>query len=189
MSDNSHISSPLYCGARRGFILGGLLALMFLLSMASRSSALASLAFLLGLIAVPCMVYKWLRATYLSEKGFSQLSSLWMQGIVIFSGASLICTTLAVAYFRWVEPDFVYTVINSYIDVCEQSAQESLKNAAQVLRNAQSAGVLPTATDVALEMFWLTMFAGSMLSLAVSAIVRAIPIKSAYKINSTPDKP
>lgn len=79
-SDRYALQSPLHCGARRGLALGVWLSAMFGLSMLGESLPLASLLFLLLAIAVPFMVYKWLRATYVDDGGFTTLSGLWMQG-------------------------------------------------------------------------------------------------------------
>ena len=170
--DYSALQSPLLGGARRGLILGAWLTCMFLLSMLN-GMPLASLLFIAMAIGVPILVYRWLRATYVADKGFTTLSGLWMQGIIMFAGASLISTTVAVGYFKWVNPHYVADMATQMIAVYNSSTMSGAQEIAKTLQTMLDAGVLPTAQDVALEMFWLTMFCGSMLSLFASLVARS----------------
>lgn len=178
LSGNSTLQSPLHCGARRGMVLGAWLSGMFVMSMLGESVPLASLLFFAMALCVPVMVYKWLRHTYKVDGGFTTLSGLWMQGITMFGGGSLICTTVAIGYFRWINPDFVWQTVTKMIEIYSASAMSGASTVADTLQSMLDAGVLPSASDIALEMFWLTMFAGSILSLVCSLIVRSrrIPV-------------
>lgn len=171
--DYTALQSPLHNGARHGFALGGCLTCMFLLSVFGSGIPLASLLFVVLAVMVPVMVYRWLRATYVSDRGFTTLSGLWMQGITMFAGGALISTTVAIGYFKWVNPHYVSDVVTQMISLYQTSSMTGAQDIAKTLQTMLDAGVLPSAQDVALEMFWLTMFGGSMLSLVASLLARA----------------
>ncbi|MDE7025272.1 MAG: DUF4199 domain-containing protein [Paramuribaculum sp.] len=167
------LQSPLHIGALRGMYLGVWLSIMFMLTMLGDQLPLASLLFLLMALAIPVLVYRWLRSTFVTDGGFTTLSGLWMQGIVMFGGGALVSTTVAVAYFRWVNPHYVIDMVIRMIEIYKDSSMDGAARIATTLQSMVDAGMLPTAQDVALEMFWLTMFGGSVLSLFASLVARA----------------
>lgn len=172
-TDYTALQSPLHSGARRGLALGAWLSCMFLLSVLGSGLPFASLLFVFMAIVVPVMVCRCLRATYVSDRGFTTLSGLWMQGITMFAGGALISTTVAVGYFKWINPHYINDVVTQMIAIYKTSTVSGAHDIATTLQTMLDAGVIPTAQDVALEMFWLTMFGGSMLSLFASLLARA----------------
>lgn len=185
ITDNGFMS-PYIIGFRRGLIMGLYLSLMFLLSMTGSDSALSSLLFIIMAVGVPILLYRWLRHTYIKENARTTLSGLWMQGIAIFAGGALISTTVAIAYFRWFRPQFIYETVNQVIDMYRASNWPQAIQTADTLQHAMDAGILPSARDIALEMFWLMLFCGSLLSLITAVIVRARKIQSHKNKNQSP---
>lgn len=178
-ASSSILTSPYAAGARRGLTLGAYLTVMFLLSMSGQQNAISSLLFLVMLASMPAVIYFWLRSTYRKDRGMTTLSGLWMQGITIFAGGALLSTTVAIGYFRWARPQFVAETVQQIISIYRTEPFSGAGEIASTMQTMLDTGTLPTAKDVALEMFWLTLFCGSILSLLIALIVRAVKVQTA----------
>lgn len=168
--------SPYRNGADRGALLGILLSVMFLASVYAEHIPFLSLISAFIFISVPFWVYRWLRKTYVAFSGTPSLSMLWMQGIVTFTCASLILALVATLYMRLIEPDFIHSMVHKAIDFYSAMPDKQSQQVAQLLTNMINAHAVPSAVYIALEMVWLGIFSGSLLSLLLSLLVRARPV-------------
>ncbi len=171
----NHIS-PYRNGADQGALLGILLAVMFLASVYAEQIPLLSLVSVFIFVSVPFWVYRWLRKTYVSNAGAPTLSILWMQGIVTFACASLILALVSSVYMRFIQPDFIHSMVQKAIDLYSAMPDKQSQQVAQLLTNMMNAHAVPSAIYISLEMVWLGIFSGSLLSLLLSLLVRARPV-------------
>ncbi len=166
-------TSPYRRGADDGFIFGVMLCVMFFAGVFSVSAPVLSVVALIIFIAVPFVIYTFLRRAYITDLYTTQLSSLWMQGIMTFICGSLIAGLVAVVYLKWINPDFIADRLQEAIDFYSGSGWQQGEEMADLLKNMVKAHVVPTPIQIVIEMIWLGVFSGSLLSLLMAVLVRA----------------
>ena len=87
---------------------------------------------------------------------------------------SVICGMVTMVYFKFIEPDFLTNVFQMCIDVYASMPGQEAAQMTEILRNVVKAGEVPTATSFTMSMFWFTAFSGSVLSLILSLIAKAV---------------
>lgn len=167
------IESPYKLGAHRGITLGLALSTMFFASVFSYHVPLLGAVTLFIFAAVPFWLYRKLRATYVSEAYSTTLSSLWMQGIVIFTCGSLICALLSTIYMRLIDPGFVMRTLHTLIDMYRELPDPNSAQVADMLQRMIDAHAVPSAVSISMEIVWLGIFSGSILSLLMALLARA----------------
>lgn len=164
--------------ADNGLLFGVFLSVLFLLFVFSTSVPLLSFLALVMLVAMPGVIFYFLRRCYIEENGFTTFSSLWMLGILIFIFGSLICGAVTYVYLQYIAPTFIYdqakVALDMYRSIDEMKGLEFIT----VMEQAVNQRLLPTAIQFVIQMIWMTTFFGSLLSMAVSLIVRAIKLKN-----------
>lgn len=118
------------------------------------------------------MLYRWIRRTYVEARGTLTLSALWLQGIVIFMCGMMISAIVSIVYLKFVDPTFIIDRLNDVIELYSSSPVEELREVATVLTNMIDQKVVPSTGAIVMEMVWLGVFSGSILSLIVGAIAR-----------------
>lgn len=96
-----------------------------------------------------------------------------MQGIMTFICGSLIAGLVAVVYLKWINPDFIADRLQEAIDFYSGSGWQQGEEMADLLQNMVKAHVVPTPIQIVIEMIWLGVFSGSLLSLLMAVLVRA----------------
>lgn len=167
------LTSPYSLGARRGLTFGVMLCAMFFAMVYAERAALLGLLAIVIFLSVPFFIYKALRHTYVEERGMTTLSGLWMQGIMIFACGSIICAAVTTVYMRWIEPTFVVDLVRRAADFYAAAGDPSAEEVATVLNRMIESHTLPSALSIAMEMTWLSIFSGSMLSLLMALLARA----------------
>lgn len=136
--------------------------------------SLLSVPALALMAAVPVMTWFFLRRTHIAAHGMTVFSALWMQGITTFGCAALIFGLAAFAYLKWVDPDFIATVISTaagYYESIDDPTGEAAAMAGEleaIVRN----NAVPPSGSIVLAWMWLIVFSGSLLSMLVTAIVK-----------------
>lgn len=166
-------ASPYRRGADDGFIFGAMLCAMFFAGVYSFTVPLLGLVSFAIMLAVPFVIYRFLRRSYLADYGTTLLSSLWMQGIVTFACGCLISGLVAAVYLKWIDPDFMTERIREAIDFYRSSSWQSGEEMADVMERMIDANVMPSAVAMVVEMIWLGIFSGSLLSLLMALLARA----------------
>ena len=95
-------------GAYKGVPMGIYLTLIFLFTVWSEKSSLLSLAGLAMLCYTPFFAYRLIAKTHKKYFCTSDFASLWMLGISIFIGGSMICALCSYAYLQYIDSDFIY---------------------------------------------------------------------------------
>lgn len=171
------IKSPYRRGADDGFFFGIYLSIFFLLSSMSVKMPILSLISFAMAIAVPVVIYYFLRKAYINDKGLSPLSLLWMHGIMIFICGSLIGAVAEIIYLKWIDPDFIINQMKTAIALYKDSGWESGKQMAEVMQRIIDNGLVPSAISIVVEIIWLSISTGSILSLIIGLIVRARAVR------------
>lgn len=160
-------------GADDGFLLGLYFSALFFAMVYSMTVPLLSMAALALMAGVPVVIYKFLRRSYVADYGTTRFSALWMQGIVTFFCGSLILALVSFVFMRWIEPDYIESVMRQVVEVYGGASWPQGREAADVLQHALDAGLVPRAIQVSMELLWTGVFTGSILSIVVSLIVQA----------------
>lgn len=169
----SERKSPYRRGADDGFFFGIYLSAMFFASVYSLDAPLLGVISFLMVLAVPFIIYRFLRRTYVEEYGTTLLSALWMQGIMIFLCGALICGAVSLIYLKWINPSFIVDQMRTVIDIYSGSGWESGEEMADMMQRIIDNNLVPTSISIVMEMIWLSVFSGSLLSLLMSLLVRA----------------
>lgn len=165
-------------GGDDGFVFGIYLVVMFFATAYSMAVPFAGLLSTLMMLAVPVVMYRFLRRTYVAFGGKLTFSELWLQGIVTFFCGGLISGLVAVVFMRWIQPDFIVSQANAAIKIWEESGLPQGQEMADVLRKAIEQKMIPSSIQLVIEMLWLQVFSGSILSIVLSLIIRSIKMKS-----------
>lgn len=159
-------------GAYKGVPMGIYLTLIFLFTVLSEQFSLLSLAGLAMLCYTPFFTYRLI--VKIQKKYFctSDFASLWMLGISIFIGGSMICALCSYAYLQYIDPNFTYRQAVNAAELYKELDPDNTSGIAEVIDSLIDNNMLPTPIEVAVEMLWTTTFFGSLLSMLLSAIVR-----------------
>ena len=95
-------------GANKGVIVGVYLSVIFLCAVLSDYVPLLSLVAILLMLGVPFFIYRIMNFIYKKYQRVADFSSLWMLGISLFLGGSLICSLVTYATLEYVLPDYIY---------------------------------------------------------------------------------
>ncbi len=169
--------SPYRRGADYGAWFGLYLTALFFATAYSMSQPPLGLLSLVLMSGVPAVIYIMLRRSYVSDLGKTLFSSLWMEGIMIFLCGGMIASFIAVMYMRWIEPNFLDHQVTMMIDLYNSTDWERGKEFAEMLQRARDQHLIPRPIELAVDMLWLIVFSGSILSMLMSLLVQARSVK------------
>ena len=161
-------------GAEWGVPFGIYLSVMGLLFIFSdKHVGLAALS-LAMLPVIPVLIYRWQKKRFVAEQGATAFSNLWMLGILIFIGGSLIASAVSYGVLQYVRPDFFYEqaryVIHEY-EVAPQRFGDNMQQVVDALQMIIDKQAAPRNIDLVLTGFWTSCFLGSLLSALLAAII------------------
>jgi len=159
-------------GAEDGLVMGPLLALTVLLIGASAYVPVLFFAAIAAMIAVPTFAYILLARSF-KARPFSTFSALWLQGICTFFFGSLIMAVASYVCMRWLYPTFIADQINAVVEIYGAIDDPDARSMASMLQKASETKSLPTPIEVSLEMIYMAVFSGSLLSMVLSLVVRS----------------
>lgn len=160
-------------GADNGFVFGLYLTAMFFASAYSLTIPTLGLVALVMMCGVPVITYYYLNKGYTKEYGTATFSTLWMQGIVMFFCGSLIMALAAYLFLRWIQPDYITSLLTTARDTYNALDWERGHEIADTIDLMIDQHLVPTAIQVAMEFLWLGVFSGSMLSILTALLVGA----------------
>lgn len=164
--------------ADNGLVFGIILSVLFLLFVFSGSMPLLSFLALAMFVAVPGLIFYFLRRCFTEEKGLTTFSGLWSLGILIFLFGSLICSVVTYIYLQYIEPTFIYDQARMALTLYQSIESMKGSELVTVMEQAITQNMLPTPIQFVFQMIWMTTFSGSILSMIISVIVRAIKLKN-----------
>lgn len=164
--------SPYRRGAARGPWMGLLLTGIFFSAAYTVDYPALSLVTLALMAAIPLALYFMLRSSFRADNRLTLFSALWMEGITVFICGGLIYSVITVIYMVVIQPGFIIDRVNAVIAFYQANpAGEQSQQMIDLLTAARDHHSFPRPVALAIDMLWLIVFCGSMLSLAVSALV------------------
>lgn len=164
-------------GADDGFYFGVYLVVLFFASVFAMTLPFAGLLTMILMLGVPFVIYRFLRRTYVADNGMTQYSALWLQGIIIFFCGSLLSGLVAYVYMRWINPDFIMSIVKDAIGIYSSSNWENGQEVADVLQKMIDQKLVPKPIEVVIQSIWTAVFTGSLLSMLVALVVQSKKIK------------
>ena len=165
--------SPYKRGAHDGLTFGLLLIIIGAASALSFRWPLLGLLSVAGVVSVPPVIYFYLRRSYIEDHGTTLLSSLWMQGIMIFACGSSLAGVAGIVYLKWINPHFIAERVAEAIEFYRSANMAAGDRLADTLQSIVDARMMPSAVQIVVEMIWLAIFSGSLLSVLMALLVRA----------------
>jgi len=135
-----------------------------------------SLVFLVMLVGVPVLVYRYQRRTFVDEDGFTEYAALWMLGIMLFLLGTIVASLLVYLLLQYGRPGFIYEQAQAVIDAYSQVPQMKDNETLKVLQRMVNEGMLPTPIEAVFNAFWFITFGGSMVS-ALTAWLAQRPLR------------
>lgn len=180
LKSNTH--SPYRRGADFGIYFGMYLTALFFSSAFSTNIPFLSLMSLLLMAGVPFLIYFMLRSSYRRDYCKTLFSSLWMEGIAIFFFGGLIASFISVIYMRWINPDFINTQVDTLIELYRSIDWDRGHEMADIFQRAKEQHLLPSPIQITVDMLWLIVFSGSILSMLMALLVQAANKSTKSKI-------
>lgn len=163
--------SPYRRGAEDGLRFGAYLGVMFFASIFSSALPLLSVLSMAMMIAVPGIAYALMRR-YQSRLGAeASFALLWTHGVMLFLGGSLVAGAALAVYMKWIEPDFVYTQLESLAAMQGKMPGTFVDTAAEMASSMIEARFIPSAISIVTEIIMLGVVTGSALTMILSAIL------------------
>ena len=170
MSENN--KSVYALGAEDGLLMGPLMAATIVCIGASTYVAWLSVPGLIGALAVPVLAYYRLMISHRDNPRSMTFTPLWLQGICMFFFGGLVMSAVAFVLMRWAVPGFIMHQIDKIIEVYSALNDPSAASMVSMFEKIKTSGMLPTPLDVALELLYMSVFTGSIISLIYALIIR-----------------
>lgn len=154
-------------GADDGLPFGAYLSVLFLFIVFSVQVPILGFLALLMMCGVPAWTYWKLRRAYTAERGTTRFSALWMQGIVMFFCGGLIMALVAYIYMGHINPTFIKEQMEL---MAEAHAGTPIGD---TLATAIKNKIVPSPIQSAMELLWMSVFSGSLLSILTALLVQA----------------
>ncbi|MDE7125884.1 MAG: DUF4199 domain-containing protein [Muribaculaceae bacterium] len=165
-------------GADDGFVFGAYLSVLFLMLGYSPYYPVLSLPALVLILFVPFVIYKMLRRSYVRDLGLTDFSALWLQGIVTFVCGTLLMGCVAFVFMRYLKPGFIVEQVQSAADIYRSMSDAGSQHLADTLDLMVERHLLPAPIYVAVELMLMGIFSGSILSMALTWLVRMRKVDS-----------
>lgn len=163
-------------GAYKGVAMGIYLSIASLFMLAGNGTVL-SLVALAMLIGVPFFQHRLMLAAYKKHRCATGFAGLWLLGIVVFIGASLICAAATYAYLAYINPNFIDNSLLQTAELYRQSPELQQTDFFRGLSIAIENGLTFSAADFCIEMILLTIFSGSILSILLALLIKNQRVK------------
>ncbi len=160
-------------GAEDGLLMAPLLAVVVSLFGAMPFVSWLFFPTMLLAATVPVLAYILLKRGYAEDMGKSTFSALWLHGICIFFFGSLLMAVFTFAMMRWAFPNYIIDMMRMCIDVLNAAKDAQASQLADVFEKAIKTGQIPQAIDIVIELIYLAVLTGSMLSMLLSLIIRS----------------
>lgn len=157
-------------GAHKGVSMGIYLTVTSILLLTSHHGSLIAMFALLFVFGVPFVQYRLMLDVYRKNGCQESFSGMWMLGITIFIGASLICAAVTYGYLTVFDPGYFYDRGQEALELF--SRQPEFATLRKQMKIALDEGLYPTPIGYCMEMIMITVFFGSLLSIVLSPLVR-----------------
>ena len=157
-------------GAHNGVYMGLFLAVVSVLSFLSDRNSLLGIIAMPMLVCVPAIHFSLLRSAYRKYGLDASFSALWMLGITIFVGASMICALATYCYLDFADPDFFYRTATAMMEIMK--GRPEMAETYKTFKVMVDGGLLPSNIEFCIQMMMLTIFSGSLLTIVLIPLVK-----------------
>lgn len=171
--ENSKHPNVFRSSAEDGLVIGAYISATFLVGAYGMRVPVLSIISLLMCLGVVFIAYRLMARDYRRWKSLRYFSAVWMHGIGAFFFGSLILSCTAFIYLRFIEPTFIVDNVNAAIAIYREFGTTEAVHMADTLQKMIDKHMLPSPISMASTLIWFVTFAGSMLSLLLTAIIRA----------------
>ena len=170
-------TSILKRGADKGLLLGVYFCIMSVFMIAGENIPLLGLCSTVMMLGVPLLLYYFLRHTYVSQDGLTYHVTLWLEGIVIFTGGGLVLSLLIFCYLRWINPEFIPDQIDRMIEMYNSIDDPRTHEMANVLTTISDSRSYPSSRMFVAQIEVLIIASGLILSGITAFLVRLRTIR------------
>lgn len=168
--------------ARYGVPMGLYLSLLSVSVVFSDRAALLPVLALVLIVCWPLAIYRIQRREHLAAGGAMPYAGLWLTGIMTVVFGSLICALVTCGVITALRPNFIYEQMQEALDIYRQVPEMRGSEMMTVMQQATDKGMLPSPIEYAMQMFWLTSFAGSVISAVLAFVAMKLPARRSGKI-------
>jgi len=162
-------------GGADGLIMGVAFVIVMafsLLAIRMESALLSLFAMLLAVPGIAAIAATLMRKRLVDNNYRDVFSTLWMHGITMFVCGNLIFGLTLYVYLRFIDPEFLVRETIDAATIYSSLGTEQGDHMAKLLHSMVDKHLLPTPISFAFSMMWFGSFFGSMLSLAITFLVR-----------------
>jgi len=147
-------------------ILGGYIAIFFILDYLFPNNSIVSLLSMGGFLATPMVCFQLAkRYRDLALGGYIRYWQVWSFGIWLFFFAALLMSVLYYVRYQFLQPDFIAKAMNQSIQLLQQ-----MKYPQKYVDAMINYGV-PTTIKLVLTYLWMYIIGGALLFLLISPMV------------------
>ncbi|MDD4921201.1 MAG: DUF4199 domain-containing protein [Bacteroidales bacterium] len=149
-----------------GVILGGYIALFFILDYLFPGNVFVNIINTLGFCSTPIVCF-YLARNYRDKawNGYIRFGQVWSFGVWLFLFAALLMSVLYYVRYQFLQPDYISEAYNQALLVAEKM------NYSKEQMDMLTANGVPTAIQLVLVYLWLYIIGGAVLFLLVSPMV------------------
>lgn len=170
--------SVFQCGAENGVFFGLYLSAIFLAFVYGNASFLLSTVGLFLMLAIPVVLFRYIRRYYVANYETATFSHLWALGTMTFLCGALICAVVTYVWLEMIIPDFIYEQAQATLAAYEQVPELKDHELTKVLRQAVDDKALPTPIEFVVQMLWFSFSAGVILSIVLAPLAKIGRIKN-----------
>ncbi len=156
-----------------GAFMGGFFVIKFILSILSFYSLLAGYLSLFMFLAIPVVLYHFMRRYYRERENEIVFLPLCSLGILIFFFASLISGLVQFIYYAYINPDYIRVQVE-LASVAMQalgSAEVISSSTVESVNEVIAEGNIPTPGNFVMAQIWVNVIFGTLLSLVMAGVL------------------
>lgn len=161
-------------GAEDGLILGPVMIAAIVLVGLQSYYPWLFFAVMAVVLAVPAVVFMLLRRSFRADGCAATFSALWLEGVCAFAFGSLLMGAATYILLHWCFPDYIADQLRMLADTLAATSDPAAIEWSNTVEANIEAGNIPASTDIVMELIYLAIFTGSMLSIALALIVRKV---------------
>jgi len=148
-----------------GFILGGYIAVFFILDFLFQNNAFVGILETLGLLCTPIVCY-YISKQYRDKAwgGYIRFGQVWSFGIWLFLFAGLLMAVFYYIRFQFLQPNYIAEQVNQSLFLAEKLYTK------EQMELLTSSGI-PSAIQVVLASLWFYILGGAILFLIISPMI------------------
>ncbi len=129
------------------------------------------------MMCLPFVIYRIQRSAHKADPT-TPYAGIWLLGMMTLIFGSLICALVTYVVITAMRPDFINEQVQAAINLYSQTPELRDSTMVQTMRMAMEEGLLPTPIEYVVQMFWMTSFAGSLLSALLAVPATRLPLRN-----------